>query len=189
GARFPEGWQALVPPEWLEGWSPPPLPLDGGVTDVVTIGDGPPLLLMPPLPGYKEAFLLLARRLARARRVVTFDLRASFAGPPSWEALVADVERIADAFAPGAAPVMGHSLGGALAMQWALKRPERVSALVLSSPFARTNAPSSVSWKRWVEQPIVLSSLRWLPDSWSRRLAVDYARRGAWVFDSGCQGP
>src|SRR5262245_16461321 len=189
GARFPEGWQTRVPPEWLEGWSPRPFELEGGATEVVVAGEGPPLLLLPPLPGYKEAFLRLVPRLARRRRVVTFDLRATFSGPPSWDALVADLERVADASGPGAAVVRGHSLGSAVAMRWAPRRPERVTALVLSSPFARANAPSSISWKRWVEQPVVLTSLRWLPDAWSRSLARDYARCGVWVFDSGCQGP
>jgi pimeloyl-ACP methyl ester carboxylesterase len=186
GARFPEGWRARVPPEWLEDWSPRPFDLGDGTTEVVTMGEGPTLLLLPPLPGFKEGFLALARRLARRHRVVTFDLRARFPGTPTWEALVTDLERVADTFAPGPSIVLGHSLGAALAMRWAALRPERVSALVLSSPFARTRAPGVHSWKRWVEQPVVLASLRWLPEGWARRLSTGYARRGAWVFDAAC---
>ena len=188
GARFPEGWRAHVPPAWLEGWSPERFDLGDGVTEVVTMGKGRPLLLLPPLPGYKESFLALAHRLARALRVVTFDLRARFVGAPSWEALDADLERVASVYAPGQALVMGHSLGAALAMRWAVKHPERISGLVLSSPFARANAPGGHLWKRWIEQPLVLASLRWLPETWSRRLATGYARRGFWVFDRGCDG-
>lgn len=162
--------------------------LGDGTTEVVTMGEGPTLLLLPPLPGFKEAFLALARPLARRHRVVTFDLRARFSGAPTWDTLLADLERVADAFAPQRSIVFGHSLGAALAMRWAVRRPERVTALVLSSPFARTRAPGVHSWKRWVEQPIVLASLRWLPESMARRLAQGYARRGAWVFDAACQG-
>jgi pimeloyl-ACP methyl ester carboxylesterase len=188
GALYPQGWRSRVPPAWLEGWSSEAFDLGDGTTEVVTMGEGPTLLLLPPLPGFKEAFLALARPLARRHRVVTFDLRARFTGPPSWDVLLDDLERITDAFAPGTSIVFGHSLGSALAMRWATRRPERVSALILSSPFARTRAPGVHSWKRWVEQPAVLASLRWLPEVWSRRLARGYARRGAWVFDAACQG-
>jgi pimeloyl-ACP methyl ester carboxylesterase len=189
GARFPEGWRERIPKAWLERWSPEPFDLGDGTTDVVTMGEGPPLLLLPPLPGFKEAFLTLAPRLAARHRVITFDLRTRFAGTPSWDALVHDLERLADALAPGPAVVVGHSLGAALAMRWAVRRPERVSGLVLSSPFARTRSPGGVSWKRWIEQPAVLASLRWLPDRWSGRLATGWAQRGVWVFDPECRGP
>src|SRR5262245_15053646 len=188
GARFPEGWRGLVPPEWIEAWRPEPLAIDGGVTEVVTMGSGPPLLLLPPLPGYKEAFVGLAWRLARSHRVVTFDLRARFAGAPSWEVLERDLARVTERHAPEPAVVMGHSLGAALAQRWALAHPERVSALVLSSPFARVNRARGVAWKRYGEQPLVLASLRWLPERWAATLARDLVRRGAWVFDERCHG-
>jgi pimeloyl-ACP methyl ester carboxylesterase len=188
-ARFPQGWRRFAPPEWLAGWNPQPFDLGDGVTEVVTLGAGPPLLLLPPLPGYKESLVALAGLLARRFRVVTFDLRAHFAGPPSWDALLSDLARVADAHAPGRAAVMGHSLGAALAQRWALARPERVSALVLSSPFARVTSPGGHAWKRYFEQPAVLASLRWLPDVWAAPLASALARRGAWVLDPRCQGP
>jgi pimeloyl-ACP methyl ester carboxylesterase len=188
GARFPEGWRALVPPEWIESWRPEGFDLEGGATEVVTMGGGPPLLLLPPLPGYKEAFVALAWRLARWHRVVTFDLRARFAGRPSWGTLLADLERVADRYLPGRAAVIGHSLGAALAQRWALAHPERVSALVLSSPFARVAGARGHAWKRYAEQPLVLASLRWLPEPWAAALSRDLARRGVWVFDDRCQG-
>jgi pimeloyl-ACP methyl ester carboxylesterase len=188
GARFPEGWRALVPPEWVEAWRPEPLEIDGGLTEVVTLGTGPPLLLLPPLPGYKEAFVGLAWRLARSYRVVTFDLRARFVGAPTWEVLERDLARVVECHVPGPAVVMGHSLGAALAQRWALVRPEGVSALVLSSPFARVTGARGVAWKRYGEQPLVLASLRWLPERWAATLARDLVRRGAWVFDEHCRG-
>src|SRR5689334_20443724 len=140
GARYPDGWRTQVPDDWLEGWSPTTFDLGDGTTEVVSLGSGPPLLLLPPLPGYKEAFLTLAPRLARRHRIVTFDLRQRFRGPPSWDALMADLEKVAQVFAPERAAVFGHSLGAALAMRWAAAHPTRVSALVLSSPFARVGA-------------------------------------------------
>ncbi len=184
--RLTAGWERLVDPGWLAGWRPRPFELGDGTTDVVVMGEGPPLLLLPPLPGYKEAWAGVAWRLARRFRVVAFDLRSRFVGPPTWEALLADLERVADAFAPGAAVVVGHSLGGALAQRWALARPERVAALVLSSSFARVGSTRGQWRKRYIEQSLVLASQRWLPGSLAAPLARRLAARGAWVYDPHC---
>jgi len=186
GARLPDGWQRRVDPAWLEGWAPRRFDLDGGTTEIVTMGEGPALVLLPPLPGFKESFVAVARLLARDFRVVTFDLRARFDGRPTWAALLHDFDRIAAALAPGPFLLAGHSLGGALAQQWALARPERVSGLVLSSSFARVTTPPGHWAKRYVEQPLVLASQRLLPDALARRLARSFAKRGAWVYDARC---
>ncbi len=150
------------------------------------MGEGPPLLLLPPLPGYKEAYVACAALLARRFRVVTFDLRAVFDRRPRWETLLDDLGRVVDAFAPGRAGVVGHSLGGALAQRWALAQPERVSALVLSSAFARVTTPRSHWRARYLEQPLVLAALRWLPEARALRYARALAARGGWVFDPRC---
>ena len=143
-------------------------------------------MLLPPLPGYKESWLACAALLAREFRVITFDLRARFEGPPRWETLLDDVERILAVHAPGRACIVGHSLGGALAQRWALAHPDRVAALVLSSTFARVMNPRGNRWARFVEQPIVLAGQRLLPDVFARPLARHGAARGAWVYDARC---
>lgn len=184
--RLPDGWQRHVESAWLAGWQARRFELDDGTTEVVAMGEGPPLLLLPPLPGFKEAWVAVAWRLARRFRVVTCDLRCRFAGPSSWEALLTDLSRVADAFAPGRAVVVGHSLGGSLAQRWALARPERVSALVLSSGFARVGSTRGQWRKRYVEQTLVLAAQRWLPEGLAAPLARRLAARGAWVYDAAC---
>jgi pimeloyl-ACP methyl ester carboxylesterase len=180
------GWKPIVDPAWVSAWDPRPLELERGVTDLVVAGEGAPLLLLPPLPGYKEAWLAVVPRLASHFRVVTWDLRGRWGGPQSWEAHLRDLERVADREAPGRAWVVGHSLGGALAQHWALARPDRIAGLVLSSSFARvTTAPGH--WrKRYVEQLVVLASQRWLPERWAAALARRFAADGAWVLDPRC---
>lgn len=184
--RLAAGWERLVDPAWLAGWRPQAFDLGDGTTEVVVMGEGAPLLLLPPLPGYKEAWVAVAWRLARRFRVVTFDLRVRFSGPPSWQTLLADLERVADAFVPGTAAVVGHSLGGALAQRWALAHPERVAALVLSSSFPRVGSTRGQWRKRYLEQSLVLASQRWLPEPLAAPLACRMAARGAWVYDPRC---
>jgi pimeloyl-ACP methyl ester carboxylesterase len=184
--RLADGWQRTVDPRWLEGWAPQRFDLGDGATEVVTMGEGRPLLLVPPLPGYKEAWIAAARLFARRFRVITFDLRSRFAGPTGWPALVRDLERVADAFAPGPAVVLGHSLGGALAQYWTLAHPGRVAALVMSSSFARVGSTRGQWRKRYLEQSLVLASQRWLPESMAAPLARRLAARGAWVYDRRC---
>jgi 3-oxoadipate enol-lactonase len=185
-ARLSEDFRRHVDPLWLEGWNPTVFELRGGATEVVTLGDGPPLVLLPPLPGYKEGWLACAGPLARRFRVVTFDLRVRFDGTPRWDLMLEDLERVLDAFAPGPAAVVGHSLGGALAQQWALARPERVRALILSSSFLKVSNPKGQFHARYVEQPLVVASQRFLPRGSALALAKRLAASEAWVYDRAC---
>ena len=186
GATLDKGWRALVDPAWLEGWDPQRFDLRDGATEVVVMGAGPTVVLLPPLPGYKESWLAVAARLKRSHRVVTFDQRCVFKGAPSWDVLLADLERLLSAHAPGPAIVIGHSMGAALAQRWALRHPERVRALVLSSGFARVRNPAGNVYARFIEQPLVIASQRLLPADPARAIARSLARNGRWVYDAGC---
>jgi pimeloyl-ACP methyl ester carboxylesterase len=55
----------------------------------------------------------------------------------SFEALVQDLEAVADAAGFPSFALLGHSPGGALAMAYAVRHPERVSHLVLLNSYAR----------------------------------------------------
>ena len=186
--RLDPGWRDRADPAWLADWRPRPLPLAGGHTEVVAAGSGPPLLLVPPLPGYKEALIAGAVRLAQAYRVVTYDLRVRYAPGARMPQAVADLERVVEAESSGPIVLVGHSLGGAIAMHYASRHPDRVRALILSSAFARVFTPASGWVSRWIEQPAVLAALRLLPDAPGAALAQRLARSGRWVFDPDCAG-
>ena len=59
--------------------------------------------------------------------------------------LVADLAGFMDAVRLGRAVMIGHSMGGSLLQDFALAHPERVSALVFSDAFARSEPPLGIS--------------------------------------------
>jgi len=185
-ARIAEGWRDGVDPAWLEGGNPVTFELPGGTTEVVAMGEGETLVLIPPLPGYKEAWVACARLLARSFRVVSYDLRVRFDGSRRWDAMLDDLDRITAAFAPGPLALVGHSLGGAVAQQWTLAHPDRVRALVLSSSFLKVRNPIDNWYARFVEQPLLIASQRLLPERAGLGVSRIMSRHGRWVYDTRC---
>ncbi len=185
GAQLDPRWRAHAPREWTEG-TRRRVPVAGGWVEVEERGYGRPLLMLPPLPGWKEAWSATAPLLARTRRTAAVDLRMHFVGRPSWQALLEDLDRVADTLGDEPLDVIGHSLGGALALRWAIERPGRVRRLVLSSAFARVTTPKGDLVRRWIEQPLVLAAGRWLPDRAAAFGARELAARGRWVLDRHC---
>jgi esterase len=99
-------------------------------------GRGEPLVLLHGLFGAAQNFGAAQRRLAARFRVLALDLRNHGASPHhpdmSYEAMAGDVlETLADRAALPCA-LMGHSMGGKVAMRASLARPEAVSRLVVS---------------------------------------------------------
>jgi pimeloyl-ACP methyl ester carboxylesterase len=97
-------------------------------------GTGDTVVLVPGMDGTGLLFYRQVPLLARSYRVVTYALRDAAA---TMDVLVADLARVIDAVAPtdGRAIVVGESFGGALAMSFALARPELVSRLVVLNSF------------------------------------------------------
>ena len=102
-------------------------------------GQGRPLVVLHGLFGTLDNWQTLARRWATEAglRVVSVDLRnhgRSFHAPEiSYERMAADVLAVLDhlALAPADLTLLGHSMGGKVAMQLALSHPERLARLVV----------------------------------------------------------
>jgi esterase len=98
-------------------------------------GNGPPMLILHGLFGSHQNWLPVARELAGAWRVVTVDLRNHGQSPhhaeASYAAMGGDVVRLLEELGWGHAAIIGHSLGGKVAMHLALTRPQLVSRLVV----------------------------------------------------------
>jgi pimeloyl-ACP methyl ester carboxylesterase len=97
-------------------------------------GSGELLVLVPGMDGTGQLFYRQVPLLARSFRAATYALRNDAA---TMDVLIEDLGRVIDTVAPDTrrAVVVGESFGGALAMSFALARPEQVSALVILNSF------------------------------------------------------
>ena len=98
------------------------------------VGTGQPVILVPGMDGTGLLFYRQVPLLARSYRVVTYALRDTAA---TMDVLVSDLARIVETVAPTErrAIIVGESFGGALALSFALARPEQVSRLVILNSF------------------------------------------------------
>ncbi len=104
---------------------------------VEAIGQGPPVLLMHGGPGLDHVSLTPFRELANQYTIVLYDHRCNgrSTGAPvtsmTWENLTADADALREKLGYERWAVLGHSFGGNVALEYALRYPERVSRLVL----------------------------------------------------------
>lgn len=108
----------------------------GGLGRIRIEGAGPPLVLVPGMDGTGELFYRQVPLLARAYRVARYTLRDD---AESMDVLVDDLAEVVRAVSPGGEPavVVGESFGGAVALSFALARPDAVAALVVLNSFPR----------------------------------------------------
>ena len=102
------------------------------------LGAGPVVVLVHGLAGTMETWDRVIEDLSSRCTVVAMDLpghgrSAAPAGDYSLEAYASCVRDLLDALGHRAATVVGHSLGGGVAMQFAYHYPERCERLVLVS--------------------------------------------------------
>jgi pimeloyl-ACP methyl ester carboxylesterase len=96
-------------------------------------GEGEPLLLVHGLGGAAANWLLLAPLLLDGRQVIVPELpgHGGSAPLPAAPSLNAYADRLG-LLLDGPAAVIGHSLGGAISLRLAIRRPDLVNRLVLA---------------------------------------------------------
>jgi pimeloyl-ACP methyl ester carboxylesterase len=108
--------------------------------DITGTGKLPPVVLLHGLATDATPFGPLLMRLRRdVRRVLAPDhlghgFSAGHSGPLTPDSLLEATTQTLDALLNEPAIVVGNSLGGAVAVRYALKSPEKVRALILVSP-------------------------------------------------------
>jgi proline iminopeptidase len=104
---------------------------------VDVVGHGSPLLLMHGGPGADHWTLLPFRQLSDRFSVVFYDHRCngrSVGAPVSsmtWENLTADADALREVLGFDRWAVLGHSFGGKVALEYALRYPGSLSHLIL----------------------------------------------------------
>ena len=106
------------------------------ILHVVEAGEGEPLALLHGLFGAAQNFGVVQRRLARQFRVLALDLRNHGSSPHhpdmSYPAMAGDVLDTLEARGALPCALMGHSMGGKVAMRAALGQAEAIFRLIVS---------------------------------------------------------
>ena len=121
---------------------------DGARIAIASIGSGPPLLRALHWLSHIEfdtespVWRHWLRELSSGRRYIRYDQRGcglSDWSPPAinFDAWVDDLEAVVETLGLRRFPLFGMSQGGALAVAYAVRHPERVSRLVLFGAYAR----------------------------------------------------
>lgn len=107
------------------------------ILHAIEAGQGdPPLVLLHGLFGSARNFGMVQRELAKQRRVIALDLRNHGASPHDadmgYAVMAADVLDTLERLRALPATLLGHSMGGKVAMQMALRQPTAVTRLVVA---------------------------------------------------------
>ena len=104
---------------------------------VKVIGQGYPLILMHGGPGLDLTTLLPLKPLAEQFTLIFYDHRCNGRSEGAevtsmtWENLTADADALRQTLGFEKWAVLGHSFGGTVALEYALRYPESISHLVL----------------------------------------------------------
>ena len=106
------------------------------------VGKGPAIIVLHGGPDFDQSYLLPEMdRLSDSYRLIYYDQRgrgksASNVRPEevTLASDIADLEKIRQSFHLESATLLGHSWGTVIALEYALKYPERVSHLILMNP-------------------------------------------------------
>jgi esterase len=111
-----------------------------------TVGEGSPLVILHGLLGSADNWRSMSRRLGAQYKVFAVDLRNHGRSPHSelfdYPAMVADLHEFMERQALSAVALLGHSMGGKVAMQFAADYSEGVDCLVVVDIAPKAYAPS-----------------------------------------------
>src|SRR5947209_1477012 len=124
------------------------------------IGRGQPIIVLHGGPDFDHRYLLPdLDRLADAFRLIYYDQRGRGRSAdqvlPEVVTLASDVDdldQVRQHFHLKSAALLGHSWGAVLALEYALRHPERVSQMILMNPAPASASDYSVFRKAYVQK-------------------------------------
>jgi pimeloyl-ACP methyl ester carboxylesterase len=165
--------------KWRPDWTwevefgpgqPEPVLIGGEWVDVLKVGRGRPLVLVPGLAGGWKLLWPLAQSLARNFEVFLFGLRGDrdpwigLDGGPGlpWDLAeyAHDLKDLMDRMGLSSPAVMGVSFGGAIALEFAVQYPQDLGALLINGGDARfrTTIASSIARRVLERYPLPSNS-------------------------------
>lgn len=100
-----------------------------------TLGQGQPLILLHGLFGAGNNWGTIAKHFAQHYQVISVDLRNHGSSPhsasQSYADMADDLLELSDALSLEDIHLLGHSLGGKVAMQFAVQHPNRINKLIV----------------------------------------------------------
>lgn len=117
-------------------------------------GRGEPLLLIAGLASDSQSWLSVVEELSQHYQVILPDNRGSGRTEPqgveiSIQAIADDCIALLDHLDFSSANILGHSMGGFVAMDCAIRYPKRVSKLILESTSAFCSSRNSALFSDW----------------------------------------
>lgn len=163
---------------------------------VRVVGHGYPLVLMHGGPGADHSTMLPFRRCADRFTLVSYDHRGNgrSMGAPvtsmTWENLTADADALRQQLGFERWAVLGHSFGGHVALEYALRYPDRLSHLMLldtggDSHWARQHAAEVVASRGGSPEKVELVR-RWFTGEFTPE---EYFRIFMRIGDAYCYQP
>jgi len=151
--------------------------LEGAASDALTI------LLVPGADGMKETFRFQVPALAKRHRVVCASLRGKLSREDTFDRMVDDAAELAKECGYERLVLLGQSLGGAIAMRFAIRHPDRVVGLALANTLARIGY-EHVGLNRALLAPLAMATTRYLPTGLGRAFARVWSRLEVWIYDA-----
>lgn len=125
------------------------------------VGRGQPIIVLHGGPDFDHSYFIPDMdRLSDSYRLVYYDQRgrgksADRVQPEdvTLESEIADLEKVTHYFQLGSATILGHSWGAVLALEYAIRHPERVSHLILMNPAPVSTDDFKEFRKEYLEKP------------------------------------
>lgn len=128
--------------------------VNGGSIYYEISGKGDPLVLIAGLASDVQSWLTVKKQLASRFQLILFDNRG--VGRTSYTPqsvsigqMTEDLVTLLDHLQLASVRILGHSMGGMIAMNLCLSHPERVSQCILAATTVKVNARNKMQFRDW----------------------------------------